>query len=241
MKVTFYTLAYLANAWFCLIMLYFIGFILNVAVPKTIDYPGSAVSPWASIFINLFLIVLFGIQHSIMARKPFKKWLTRRMPGYLERIVYILASNIVMTVFIICWQPLPMNIWSINGLFGKGVSYFLFVSGCFLMVYSMSIIGSSDFIGIKQIEYHFYNKIYPQPLFQTPSIYKYIRHPVMLGTLIVFWVTPQMTTGHLIFAIGMTTYTIVGIYYEEQDLIDLYRDEYREYKRKVGKFFPWKI
>ncbi len=97
MKTLSYALTYIANGWFGLVMLYFAGFILNVAVPKSIDYPGSNVSTWASIFINILLIAVFGIQHSVMARKPFKKWLTRWMPGHLERSIYFMTSNLVMT------------------------------------------------------------------------------------------------------------------------------------------------
>ena len=239
-KTFAYALAYFANGWFCLIMIYFAGFILNVAVPKSIDYPGSNVSTWASIFINTLLITVFGIQHSVMARKPFKEWLTRWIPEHLERSIYFMTSNLMMTVLIIFWQPISIPIWSIDSLLGRGLVYLVFILGCLFAVYSMAIIGSSDFIGIKQIEHHFGGKEYSQPPFQTPSIYKYIRHPIMLGTLIVFWATPLMTLGHLIFAIGMTVYTVIGVYYEEKDLIDLYGDEYREYTRRAGMFFPLK-
>ncbi len=240
MKAFSYTLAYFANGWFVLIMIYFAGFILNVAVPKSIDHPGTDVSTWASISINILLIAVFGIQHSVMARKPFKEWLTRRIPEHLERSIYFMASNLVMTAFIICWQPLPMTIWRIDNLLGKGLVYLVFVLGCLFSVYSMALIGSSDFIGLRQIECHFGGKTYSQSPFQTPSIYKYIRHPIMLGTLIFFWASPLMTLGHLLFAVGMTAYTVIGVYYEEKDLIDLYGDEYREYMRKAGMFFPLK-
>jgi len=219
------------------IFLYVMGFLLNLYVTKSID--SGLINPVGySLAINSFLIFLFGVQHSVMARQSFKKSLIKIIPNYFERSFYVLFANLAMTAFLVFWQPITIPIWSINSSILKLLIYIIFALGCFILVYSLLIIDHSEFIGLRQIYLHFKKKKYTPIEFKMPTIYKYIRHPMYLGTLIVFWATPEMTLGHLFLAMGMTLYTLIGIKYEEQDLITLYGNEYKQYMQTVGMLFP---
>ena len=238
LKIFFvYCLGVFACLWFWGFFLYAVGFFLNFYVPKSID-SGSINSVSYSIVVNTLLIFLFGFQHSIMARSAFKKLLVKLIPRYFERTFYVLLANLTLSFIFIFWQPIPIPIWSINNLFLQLFIYFIFMIGCFILAYSLIIIGHFDFIGLRQIYLHFKKKAYTPVDFKMPTIYKYIRHPMYLGTLMAFWATPEMTLGHLFFAIGMTLYTVIGIKFEERDLIKLYGNSYKKYSQTVGMFLP---
>jgi steroid 5-alpha reductase family enzyme len=160
------------------------------------------------------------------------------IPDYFERSVYVLFSNLLMTAIFVFWQPVTIPIWSTNNLILKTLIYVIFACGCGIPVYSLLIIGHFEFIGLRQIYFHLINKPYTPIEFKTPTIYKYIRHPIYLGTLIIFWTTPKMTLGHLLLALGMTLYTLIGIRFEEQDLSTLYGKDYYRYMQTAGMLFP---
>ncbi len=223
--------------WFWGFFMYATGFLLNLYVPKSVD--SGPVNPvGCSLVINTFLLLLFGIQHSVMARKSFKKKWTKVIPDYFERSCYVLSSNLILTTIFIFWQPVTIPVWSIGSLIPKVIIYILFAIGCVLLIYSLLIIDHFEFIGLRQINFYLSKKKYRSVEFKMPSIYRYIRHPMYLGTLIAFWATPEMTLGHLLLSLGMTLYTLIGIRFEEKDLISLYGDEYNRYMQTVGMLIP---
>ena len=236
-KLVYAVLGVFAFLWFWGFFIYATGFLLNLYVSKSID--SGSICPIGKAFVaNSFLISLFGIQHSVMARKSYKKRLVKIIPGYFERSFYVLISNFVLTAILIFWQPITIPIWTTENLILKLLLYVIFGLGCGVLVYSLIIIDHFEFIGLRQIYLHLINKPYTPIEFKVPTIYKYIRHPVYLGTLIVFWATPKMTLGHLFLAFGMTLYTLIGVRFEEQDLCTLYGEKYNRYKQTVGMLLP---
>jgi hypothetical protein len=237
-KNIFYsTLGVTAFLWFWAFFMYATGFLLNLYVIKSID-SGSMNQVGYSLGINSFLILLFGVQHSVMARKPFKNMVVKLIPDFFERSFYVLSANSAITAVLFFWQPITIPIWSIHIPILKAIVYIVFALGCFILIYSLLIMNHFEFIGLRQIYLHLKNKKYTPIEFKVPTIYKYVRHPIYLGTLIVFWATPEMTLGHLLLAVGMTIYTLIGVRFEEQDLNTLYGDEYKQYMQTVGMLFP---
>lgn len=230
-------LGIIAFLWFWGFFLYATGFLLNFYVTKSID-SGPIRPVGFSLTINSFLIVLFGIQHSVMARKSFKKSLKKIVPDFIERSLYVLSANLVLTAILAFWQPITVPVWSIQGVVLKSLIYIIFALGCLLLVYSLLIIDHFEFIGLRQIYLHLRKKEYTPIEFKMPTIYKYIRHPMYLGTLIAFWATPEMTAGHLLLSMGMTVYTFIGVSFEEKDLSSLYGSEYKQYMQTVGMLIP---
>lgn len=236
-NISFLFSGIIACLWFWGVLLYATGFLLNFYVPKSID--SGDINPIAYSFaVNLFLIFIFGAQHSIMARKSIKKLIIKIIPEYFERSFYVLVANLTLTSVLIFFQPITIPIWAVNNFVLKICIYILFALGCFILIYSLLILNHFDFIGLRQIYLHIKKREYAPIEFKTPTIYKYTRHPIYLGTLIVFWATPDMTLGHLILAIGMTIYTLIGIKFEEEDLKNLYGEDYRKYSQLVGMLFP---
>lgn len=238
MKNIFYSiLGVIGLLWFWGFFLYATGFLLNFYVAKSID-SGPTHPVGYSLAINLFLILFFGIQHSVMARKPYKKSLLKIVPDFFERSLYVLFANLTLTAILAFWQPITMPIWSVHSPVLKLLIYIIFALGCLLLVYSLVIIDHFEFIGLRQIYLHLRKKEYTPIEFKMPTIYKYIRHPMYLGTLIAFWATPEMTAGHLLLAMGMTIYTLIGVRFEEKDLSALYGNEYKQYMQTVGMLIP---
>lgn len=223
--------------WFWGFFLYAAGFLLNLYVAKSVD-SGSVNPIGTSLAINSFLLLLFGLQHSAMARQSFKKKWTKIIPDFFERSFYVLLSNLILTAIFVFWQPIKIPIWSVDSLIPRVIIYILFALGCVLLVYSLLITDHFDFLGLRQIYLHLSKKKYTPIEFKTPSIYRLIRHPMYLGTLIAFWATPDMTLGHLLLSLGMTLYTLIGIRLEEQDLGIIYGDEYSRYRQTVGMLLP---
>ena len=218
-------------------LLYLIGFLFNRYVPKTIDSgePGSVV---VAVLVNLGLIALFGLQHSVMARSGFKAWLTRHLPVAAERSSYVLATTVVVFALCLLWQPLPGVIWQAenalvgNMLLGTGLA------GWLLVLYSTFLINHFDLFGLRQAWLHFIGRDYTHLPFRTRALYRYIRHPIMTGAFIGIWFTPVLTAGHLLFAVAMSAYILVGVYHEEKDLVRAFGERYRQYIRSTGRFLP---
>ena len=188
--------------------------------------------------VNVGLIALFGLQHSVMARPRFKQWLTRYIPEHAERSTFMLATAIVAFALIVFWQPMPTTLWRADSPAVYNMLLTVGLSGWALVFYSTFQINHFDLFGLRQVWLYFRGKEYTQLPFQVNGLYKIIRHPIMTGAFIGIWATPVMTVGHLVFALGMSIYILIGVYHEEKDLIRAFGDRYRVYIRSTGKFIP---
>lgn len=216
---------------------YAVGFFSNLGVSKSID-SGQEGPMLKSLSINMLLILSFGVQHSIMARKGFKKIWTKIVPDPLERSVYVLFASAIVWLTMLKWQPMTLIIWDIQNNFLKTICYLFFLGGASMAVYSIFLLNHFDYIGLRQIHLHFKIGRYQPLKFKTPTIYKYIRHPMTFGMLIFFLATPKMTIGHFLLAAGMTLYSVIGLKLEEMDLIDEFGEKYKGYKQEVGMVLP---
>lgn len=218
--------------------LYAIGFVQNAVVPKTID--GGASGPLlASLLIDLVLLGVFAIQHSLMARPAFKKVWTRVVPPQSERSTYVLFASLALLLLYWKWQPLPQTMWSVedpvlaSGILG--VAWF----GWGMVLVSTFLISHFHLFGLSQGFAKILGRtVHGDAVFSTPFLYRWLRHPIYAGFIIAFWATPQMSLGHLVFAIATTGYILIGIWFEERDLIALFGDRYRQYRQTVGMLFP---
>lgn len=216
---------------------YLAGFLGNVVVPKSID-SGSPDSVWMALLVNIVLLGLFGVQHSGMAREGFKRWLKRYIPGLLERSTYVLFSGVVLAVLYWFWQPMPSVLWSVESTIGQVLLWGLFGAGWIVLAVASDAIDALHLQGLRQAYAYLQNEDYSPPEFQTPGLYQYTRHPLMLGFLLVFWATPHMTVGHLLFSTITTVYVYVGILFEERALVRQFGDRYREYQRNTPMLIP---
>lgn len=219
------------------VFLYAIGFIGNFAVPKAIDSAPTA--PYTqALLINLGLLGLFAVQHSVMARPFFKRWITGFIPKAAERSTYVMASNIALILLFWLWQPMGGVIWQVDNPIGQVVLYSLFAFGWMLVFYSTVLINHFDLFGLRQIWLNLQQKPYTELNFVTPPLYRLVRHPLYLGWLFAFWATPTMTVAHLVFAIMTTAYILVAIRFEERDLMNAH-PEYAEYRSHVPMIIPF--
>ncbi len=191
-----------------------------------------------AVIFNLLLIVFFGVKHSVMARPAFKEKWTKIIPEAAERSTYVLATGLAWALIFWLWQPLPAVVWSVETPALQYVLWALFAFGWILLVVSSFAIDHFDLFGLRQVYLYFRNRPYTQVPYARKWMYRYVRHPLMTGVLIGVWVTPHMTLGHLLIAIALTGYILIGVKYEEQDLIRTFGDDYRRYRAEVGAFFP---
>lgn len=227
----------LSYAIFLGVFLYAIGFLGNLWVPRSIDAPVQ-LGTVGALFVNLLLIVVFGVQHSGMARPAFKRWLTQYIPLAAERSFYVMTTNIAMIVLYAAWQPMPQVIWNATWLPAQIVLYTLFGLGWGLIFVSTCLISHLDLFGMRQSWLYFRGIEYTPLKFQTPLLYRFIRHPLYVGWFLVFWMTPTMSLGHLLFAIGTSVYILAAIPLEERDLVAFHGKDYEDYRRRVRMFIP---
>jgi protein-S-isoprenylcysteine O-methyltransferase Ste14 len=218
--------------------LYAIGFIGNFLVPRTMDSAPTG-SFGTSLLIDLGLLGLFAIQHSVMARPAFKRWMTRVVPESAERSTYVLASSLALIAMFAFWQPLGGVVWEITDASARGVLWGAFAFGWLLVLLSTFFINHFDLFGLRQIWLQLVGRPYAALAFGTPGLYRYVRHPLYVGWFFAFWATPTMTVSHLVFAIMTTVYILVAIQFEERDLITHFGQTYRDYKARVPMLIPF--
>ena len=224
---------------FFVTFLYAIGFVTGVIVPKTID-TGVIVPTSEALAVDLLLMSVFAIQHSVMARRQFKQWWTKFVPKSVERSTYVLFSSLALILLCAMWRPMPTVIWRLDNPQLRMATTALSFMGFLIVLSSTFLINHFELFGLHQVTSNLNGAAMPVPRFRTPLYYKFVRHPIYLGFIIAFWATPVMTVGHLLFAAVTSAYIVVGILLEERDLIDLFGDEYRRYKSRVSMLVPWR-
>lgn len=215
---------------------YAIGFVANVAVPKGID-DGEVGPMGTALVVDLLLLTLFAVQHSVMARPAFKRWWTTFVPEPVERSTYVLASSLVLLLLYWQWRPMPDLVWQVSGI-GAALLWVAFAAGWAIVLLSTLMIGHFDLFGLAQV-YRYLRDLKPtDSRFITPGFYKLVRHPIMTGFIVAFWATPEMSVGHLLFAVVTTVYIVVALQLEERDLIGEFGERYRKYRKEVPILFP---
>jgi protein-S-isoprenylcysteine O-methyltransferase Ste14 len=220
-------------------ILYAIGFTTGLLVPKTID-GGAVSSTGEALAVNLLLMSLFAVQHSVMARKPFKQWWTQYVPKSVERSTYVLFASLTLILLFWQWRPMPAIVWQIENPTVSAAISALSLIGWVIVFSSTFLINHFELFGLHQVANNLAGRAMPTPRFRTPMYYQFVRHPIYLGFIIAFWAAPTMTVGHLLFAAVTTAYIFVGILLEERDLVDLFGDDYRRYKDRVSMLLPWR-
>ena len=219
--------------------LYAIGFVEGLWVPKTID-TGTVVPTTEALIVNLLLMSLFAVQHSVMARRQFKEWWTQYVPKSVERSTYVLSASLALVLLFWQWRPMPGLMWQVaNPSAAMAITGLSFV-GWLLVLTSTFLINHFELFGVHQVVNNLAGRSTSEPRFKTPVLYKVVRHPIYLGFIIAFWAAPVMTVGHALFAAVTTAYIFVGIWLEERDLTELFGDEYRRYKERVSMLVPWR-
>jgi protein-S-isoprenylcysteine O-methyltransferase Ste14 len=212
-------------------------FIANLLVPNTLDGPARA-APLHALAVDAALLALFAVQHSVMARKSVKAWLTRFVPHEAERSTFVLAASACLFLLCFCWQPIEGAVWSVTSPAAVLAVQSVFWAGWGVLLLATFLINHFELFGLRQAYAKLTGRKIPEPEFRTPFLYKHVRHPIYLGFVLSFWATPEMSLGHLLFAAGGTGYILIGIWFEERDLIAQFGSRYRRYREQVGMLFP---
>jgi protein-S-isoprenylcysteine O-methyltransferase Ste14 len=234
----FLLFAFVAYAIFFATFLYLIGFVGNLpGLPRTVDVgPQSGVA--TALIVNLALIALFGVQHSVMARRGFKQAWTRIVPAPIERSAYVLFASLALILLFSFWRPMAGEVWRIDNPLGVGIMWALFAAGWLIVLLSTFLISHFELFGLSQAYLHLRGRAAEAPRFRTPFFYKAVRHPLYSGFFLAFWATPVMSYGHLLLALGMSAYMLIAIRYEERDLVHLFGSDYEAYRQNVGMLTP---
>ncbi|MGV0811457.1 methanethiol S-methyltransferase [Mycolicibacterium boenickei] len=223
---------------FLVAFLYAIGFVGNFVVPRTVDAGISA--PIAeAVLVNLLLLSVFGIQHSVMARPWFKQRWTRIVPQVIERSTYVLLSSLALLLLYWQWRTMPAVVWNVESTAGRAILWAFFWLGWATVLASTFMINHFDLFGLRQVWLNWRGQSYDELGFRTVMLYRVIRHPIMLGFIVAFWAIPTMTVGHLLFSVVTTVYILVAIQLEERDLVETMGEDYRAYRHRVSMLVPW--
>jgi protein-S-isoprenylcysteine O-methyltransferase Ste14 len=237
----FLTVAYglVTYVFFLVTFLYAIGFVGNLT-PKSID-SGAPVPLGEALIVDLLLLGVFAVQHSVMARRSFKRWWTRIVPEPVERTTFVLAATLAVALLLWQWRPIAEPVvWDVQGRAWPLALDAVFWVGWAILLLSTFLINHFELFGLRQVFARLMGRTMPPPEFRTPLFYRYVRHPIYLGFVLGFWAAPRMTAGHLLFAAACTGYILIGIWFEERDLIAQFGERYRSYRAQVGMLLPWR-
>jgi len=220
-------------------LLYASGFVEGIVVPKAID-TGPVVPAVEALVVNLLLMSLFAVQHSVMARRGFKQWWTQYVPKPVERSTYVMLASLTLVLLFWQWRPMPSVVWEIANPQIANVVMGLSLFGLVIVLASTFMINHFELFGLQQVANNLIGRPMQPARFHTPMLYRLVRHPLYLGFIVAFWAAPTMTVGHFLFAAVTTAYIFVGIMLEERDLIEAFGDDYRRYKARVSMLLPWR-
>lgn len=238
MRALFLGFALIAYSIFFATFLYLVGFVGNLAVlPTTVD-KGLTGSVGSAVITDVVLIALFGLQHSVMARQGFKRAWTRIIPWPIERSVYVLFASAALIIMFSLWRPIEGVVWDVANPMVRTLLWALFLGGWGIVLLSTFLINHFELFGLQQAWLHLRGREPARPVFHQPLLYKWVRHPLYLGFFMAFWATPHMSYSHLLLSVGVSIYMLIAIRYEERDLIDLFGDQYVQYRARVGMLIP---
>ena len=237
MTIVTFVYGLVSYAVFFATFLYAIGFLGGFGVPLTVDAGGPEASTGVALLINVALLALFGLQHSVMARPAFKEAWTKVIPKSMERSTYVLLSSLILALTFWLWRPMPDVLWDVPSGPARAAIWALFGLGWVVLLISTFLINHFELFGLQQVWQNLRGKRTTEARFREPLFYKIVRHPLYVGWLMTFWATPTMTVGHLVFALGASAYILVAIQFEERDLIRAH-PEYAEYRRRVPMLIP---
>jgi protein-S-isoprenylcysteine O-methyltransferase Ste14 len=219
------------------VFLYLIGFLGNFLVPTSVD--SGPEGPLATaLLVNVLLLAIFGVQHTVMARPTFKRSWTKIVPTPVERSTYVLITNLLLILLYWQWRPMTGVIWEVDNTIGRAILWALFGAGWLLVLVATLQINHADIFGIRQVWLYFRSREYTPVAFATPILYRHVRHPLYAGWITAFWATPSMTAGHLVFAVGTTVYILIAIYFEERNLVQDLGEGYVEYRKRTPMLAP---
>jgi len=233
-RLTHRAVSALGWAGFTAVMLWAVAFLAGVVVPRTVDGP-HRVGTAAAVAVDLALLLLFAAQHSVMARRSVKSWLRRRIPAPLERTTYVLATNVCLALLFLLWQPFGPTVWDIDGA-AAWVLWAVCAAGWALAVAATFAVDHLELTGLRQAGWG--RAVQRTTELQTSGLYSVVRHPLMTGLVLAFWVTPSMSASHLLFAAAATAYVLVGMAFEERDLRRAFGTAYDDYARRVPALVP---
>lgn len=230
---------FVAYVLFLFSLVYLVGFVTNRYAPASID-SGVSLPLRDALRTNLLLLALFVLQHSGMAREGFKRVWTKIIPLHLERATYLIATALTLAVIFRYWEPMPERVWKFEHPGALVAGQLLSWSGAFLIVLSAAVWSHAEFTGIRQLVCYLRDRPFEPETFQERGVYRWVRHPMMLGVILWLWSTPSMSRGRLLFAAFMTAYIALAIRWEERDLVRKHGEAYRAYQRRVRALAPWR-